>query len=119
VTGTRGERNPQNRGKSKYVRISWDEATDIIAGEVRRVIKAYGPEAILSQCDGHGETKIVHPSHACNLNLLDHLGGYTLQARNPDSWRGGCGGQSTPGGTSLWVWKIRPTSTTTSPSTRR
>ena len=23
-----GERNPQNRGKSKYVRISWDEATD-------------------------------------------------------------------------------------------
>ena len=25
-----GERNPQNRGKSKYVRISWDEAIDII-----------------------------------------------------------------------------------------
>ena len=23
----KGERNPQNRGKSKYVRISWDEAT--------------------------------------------------------------------------------------------
>ena len=23
-----GERNPQNRGKSKYKRISWDEATD-------------------------------------------------------------------------------------------
>ncbi len=28
-----GERNTQNRGKSKYVRISWDEATDLIAGE--------------------------------------------------------------------------------------
>ena len=26
-----GERNPQNRGKSKYKRISWDEATTIIA----------------------------------------------------------------------------------------
>ena len=25
-----GERNPQNRGKSKYVRISWDEALDIV-----------------------------------------------------------------------------------------
>ena len=23
-----GERNPQNRGKSKYVRISWDEALE-------------------------------------------------------------------------------------------
>ena len=27
-------RNPQNRGKSKYVRISWDEATTIIADEI-------------------------------------------------------------------------------------
>ena len=32
-----GERNPQNRGKSKYRRVSWDEATTIIANEVRRV----------------------------------------------------------------------------------
>jgi trimethylamine-N-oxide reductase (cytochrome c) len=86
-----GGRNPQNRGKSKYVRISWDEATDIIASEISKVVKDYGPEAILAQCDGHGETKIVHPSHACNLQLLNHLGGYTLQARNPDSWEG-------------WVW---------------
>ena len=43
-----GERNPQNRGISGYVRISWDEATDMIAGEIRRVIKKYGPEAILA-----------------------------------------------------------------------
>jgi len=32
-----GERNPQTRGKSKYVRISWDEATDIIAAEIKRI----------------------------------------------------------------------------------
>ncbi len=38
-----GERNPQNRGKSKYKRISWDEATDIIASEIKRVRKKYGP----------------------------------------------------------------------------
>ena len=41
----KGERNPQNRGKSKYVRISWDEATDIIAAEIKRVIEKYGPTA--------------------------------------------------------------------------
>ena len=31
-----GERNPQNRGKSKYVRISWDEAAQFVADELRR-----------------------------------------------------------------------------------
>ena len=32
-----GERNPQNRGKSKYQRISWDEAAEIIVNEIERV----------------------------------------------------------------------------------
>jgi len=84
----KGERNPQNRGKSKYQRISWDEATDIIAGEIKRVIKKYGPTAILLQADGHGETKVVHAAHGCSRRLLSLLGGYTWQTRNPDSWEG-------------------------------
>ncbi len=28
-----GERNPQNRGKSGYERISWEEALDIVSSE--------------------------------------------------------------------------------------
>ena len=36
-----GDRNTQNRGKSKYVRISWDEALEIIASEIKRLIKKY------------------------------------------------------------------------------
>ena len=32
-----GERNPQNRGKSGYVRISWDEALDLVADEIKRL----------------------------------------------------------------------------------
>ena len=32
-----GERNPQNRGKSAYVRISWEEALDLVAGEIKRL----------------------------------------------------------------------------------
>jgi len=83
-----GERNPQNRGKSKYQRISWDEATDIIASEIKRIAKKYGPTAILSQSDGHGETKVVHAAHGCNRGLLELLGGYTWQTRNTDSWEG-------------------------------
>ena len=33
----KGARNPQNRGKSAYERISWDEALDIVSGEIKRV----------------------------------------------------------------------------------
>ncbi len=83
-----GERNPQNRGISRYERITWDEATDIIASEIKRVIKQYGPTAILAQADGHGETKVVHAAHGCCRRLLSLLGGYTWQTRNPDSWEG-------------------------------
>ncbi len=83
-----GERNPQNRGVSGYERISWDEALDIISNEIHRVIDTYGPWAIFGQGDGHGETKIVHGPHGCHFKLLDLLGGFTLQIRNPDSWEG-------------------------------
>jgi trimethylamine-N-oxide reductase (cytochrome c) len=83
-----GERNPQNRGKSKFKRISWDEAIGIVAGEINRVREKYGPYAILAQGDGHGESKIVHAAHGCQYELLKLLGGCTFQQRSPDSWEG-------------------------------
>ena len=83
-----GERNPQNRGKSKYVRISWDEALDIVVSEIKRVIKEYGPEGVCLQAEGHGESKVVHAAHGCSTYLMKLLGGYTQQIRNPDSWEG-------------------------------
>jgi molybdopterin guanine dinucleotide-containing S/N-oxide reductase-like protein len=84
----KGERNPQNRGKSKYVRISWDEATTIIADEVKRIHKEYGPLGILAHGDGHGETKMVHGPHGAQMQLLSAMGGYTQAVRNADSWEG-------------------------------
>jgi anaerobic selenocysteine-containing dehydrogenase len=84
----KGERHPENRGKSKFVRISWDEATQIIADELLRVRDTYGPEAVLSQADMHGEGKHIQPSHGCANRLLSLLGGYTIQMRNQDSWEG-------------------------------
>lgn len=82
------ERNTQNRGQSKYRRISWDEAADIIVRELKRMHCKYGPEAVLSQADIHGEGKAVNQSHGAANKLLALLGGYTLQMRNPDSWEG-------------------------------
>jgi anaerobic selenocysteine-containing dehydrogenase len=83
-----GERNPQNRGASKYERISWEEAVGIIAGEIKRIHEQYGPTAILPQWGGHGETKVVHNPHGYHNALLNLMGGYTFEVRNPDSWEG-------------------------------
>jgi len=83
-----GERNVVNRGVSKYVRISWDEALELITSEMLRVREKYGPTAILYQSDQHGENKVVHGPHGCGRKLLRLFGGYTMQARQPDSWEG-------------------------------
>jgi len=85
--------NPQNRGISKYKRISWDEATSIIASEIKRIQQKYGYLGILAQGDGHGEGKMVHGPHGCQTQLLRHMGpdqqsSYTLQLRTTDSWEG-------------------------------
>ena len=84
----KGARNPQNRGKSGYVRISWDEAAQLAADELVRIKETYGPEAVLCEADMHGEGKHVAPSHGCPNRLLSLMGGYTLQMRNLDSWEG-------------------------------
>jgi anaerobic selenocysteine-containing dehydrogenase len=83
-----GDRNVGNRGKSNYIRISWDEALETIVKEIKRIKDKYGPEAVLSQSDGHGEGKVIHTAHGSANKLLALLGGYTLQIRNPDSWEG-------------------------------
>ncbi len=83
-----GGRNPQNRGISKYERLSWDEALDIVAAEIRRTVDTYGPEGVLLQAEGHGEGKVIHAPHGCSTYLMNLLGGYTQQIRNPDSWEG-------------------------------
>ena len=82
-----GERNPQNRGISKYVRISWDEAAEICAKELMRIRDKYGSSAILVESDGHGEGKHVS-FKGCPNRLVGLVGPYTVQVRNMDSWEG-------------------------------
>ena len=85
-----GDRNPQNRGKSKFQRISWDEASSIIANEIRRMRDQYGPSSVLSLSASHGETKVLHPAHGVPTRLLhDYLGDFSKVAGGgPDSWEG-------------------------------
>lgn len=82
-----GERNPQNRGKSEYVRISWDEALDIVAGEIQRQKRVHGPGAITIAHGSHHQWGNVG-YYLSSLLRFGNLIGFTRVAANPDSWEG-------------------------------
>src|SRR5712691_8465551 len=48
-----GERNPGNRGKSGYVRISWAEAIKLVTDEIKRQKLTYGPGSIAFSHGSH------------------------------------------------------------------
>ncbi len=81
-----GNRNIQNRGVSEFERISWDEALDIVAKEIKRA-KRIGPGAVLVAHGSHHQWgNLGHYLSAFNRfwNLL----GATKLHNNPDSWEG-------------------------------
>ncbi len=97
-----GERNPQNRGKSGYVRISWDEALELVSSEIKRAKSKYGP----------GVMAVSHGSHHTWGNIGYYLSalyrfrnavGHTAVHHNPDSWEGWYWGAAHHWGYSLRV----------------
>ncbi len=81
------ERNPQNRGKSAYVRISWEEALDIVAKEINRQKRVHGPGAITFPMSSHHQWGNVG-YYLSALMRFANLIGFTRVAANPDSWEG-------------------------------
>ena len=82
-----GGRNAQNRGKSPYERISWDEAFDLVSSEMIRIRETYGPEAITSRASSHhnwGNVGYRTGAWARFFSLI----GFTDIFDNPDSWEG-------------------------------
>jgi anaerobic dimethyl sulfoxide reductase subunit A len=46
------------RGKDEWVRISWDEALDYVAGEIKRIYAEHGPRSVLCR-GGDGALKVL------------------------------------------------------------
>ncbi|MCP4071612.1 MAG: molybdopterin-dependent oxidoreductase [Hyphomicrobiales bacterium] len=82
-----GERNPQNRGKSGYVRISWDEALDLAAGEIKRINRQHGHGAIFNSHSSHHTWGNIGYYLSSNIRFMNAIG-YTKMVLNPDSWEG-------------------------------
>jgi len=82
-----GDRHPEMRGKSRYERISWEEAMDIVAGEMKRIRAAYGPAAITAMTSSHAKWGLLTYKMGAFGRFFNMLG-YTAMFDNPDSWEG-------------------------------
>jgi len=82
-----GERNCLNRGISGYERISWDEALDIVAGEIKRVKRDFGPGAIMANHGSHHTWGNIGYYLSAAYRFFNAIG-TTKVVHNPDSWEG-------------------------------
>ena len=71
------------RGEGQWARISWDEALDLVAGEMRRVREAYGPGALFVPY-GTGSYSQLNGSQVARR--LMNLSGGCLGIWNSYSW---------------------------------
>jgi trimethylamine-N-oxide reductase (cytochrome c) len=83
----RGDRHPENRGKSGYERISWEEALTIVAGEMERLRSLHGPAAIGALDQDHHNWGIVGYRFGPYFRFFNTIG-FTEVLHNPDSWEG-------------------------------
>ena len=82
-----GERNPQNRGKSGYVRISWDEAIKIVTDEIKRQKREYGPGAITFSHGSHHTWAMSAITFSALFRFANAVG-MTRIHHNPDFLEG-------------------------------
>jgi len=97
-----GERNAQNRGKSGHVRISWDEAFDMLESEIKRIHQTYGKAAITASTSSHADFGLLQYKMGAFGRFWNMLG-YSQLMDNPDSWEGWHWGATHAWG---YYWKL-------------
>ncbi|MEM9205311.1 MAG: molybdopterin-dependent oxidoreductase [Pseudomonadota bacterium] len=65
------------RGKDRFVEVSWDEALDRIAGELRRIRTDFGNEAIYAGSYGWASAGRFHHAQSQLKRFLNTQGGFT------------------------------------------
>jgi biotin/methionine sulfoxide reductase len=73
--------NLAGRGVEPFVAVSWDEALDRIAAELRRVQETYGNEAIYAS-SGWASAGIFHNAPTQLYRFLNGFGGFVSQVTN-------------------------------------
>ena len=78
----RGERatpGAKRRGQDRFVTVSWDEALDLVASELKRVRDDFGPASIFGGSYGWSSAGRFHHAKGQLQRFLSLLGGFTNQ----------------------------------------
>lgn len=70
-------RSSQLRGKDHYISVSWERALDLVADEIKRVIRDHGNEAIFAGSYGWGSAGKFHHARSHLQRFLGGVGGFT------------------------------------------
>ncbi|MDA7792334.1 molybdopterin guanine dinucleotide-containing S/N-oxide reductase [bacterium] len=68
---------PEKRGSDRFVSVSWDEAETLVAGELDRVCKTHGNQAIYAGSYGWASAGRFHHAQSQVHRFLNSIGGYT------------------------------------------
>jgi len=64
------------RGEGDFVRVSWSQALDLVAGEIKRVRTAHGPTAIFAGSYGWKSPGKLHNCQSLLRRMLSQNGGF-------------------------------------------
>ncbi len=70
------------RGREPFVPVPWDRALDLVAGELSRVKRDYGHEAIMAGSQGWGSAGIFHEARGQLRRFMAIFGGFIDQTSN-------------------------------------
>lgn len=69
--------NPSKRGSDPFVQVDWDAACKLVAGELDRVRREYGNEAIFAGSYGWASAGRFHHAQSQLRRFLNCIGGFT------------------------------------------
>ena len=72
----------RNRGADRFVEVSWDEALDLVAGELARVKSEHGNASIFAGSYGWASAGRFHHAKSQLQRFMNGFGGFTAQKHN-------------------------------------
>lgn len=77
VDGKADNSKPEQRGRDRFVAVSWQKAEQLVAGELKRVIGDHGNESIFAGSYGWASAGRFHHAQSQIHRFLNCVGGYT------------------------------------------